>query len=428
MPDLELGKLRGEERRAPLTDLIHVERKGEVTIVTINRPEVRNAVNPSTAKLLADAFIAFDEDETSSVAVFDGAQGTFCAGADLKAVAEADMATAYRELTPPVPRDGRGPMGPSYLRLSKPVIAAVAGHAVAGGLELSLWCDLRIVEEDAVFGVYCRRWGVPLIDGGTVRLPRIVGHGHAMDMILTGRPVHAEEARMMGLANKVVPKGTARQEAIALAEQLSRFPRTACATIERRPMSSGISISTRPWPTSPDAGCLRFAPRRPSLEPPASSRDAAAPVASTISSIPSVRAVPVEEAFEDEDDHGLLVPPPTRLGPAPHQQGGHHEAELTGEHRTGADRRHDPFVDAPPHGRVQRVVDHAPPLVDELQNSTLVERAFDVGIDEKAAIAVAIRASPEPVPNEAENARARIAVEQIPSDARLDDGVEVVPK
>ncbi|MEO1231239.1 MAG: crotonase/enoyl-CoA hydratase family protein [Myxococcota bacterium] len=209
-----------------MTELIQVERQGEVTIVTINRPEVRNAVNPETARLLADAFIAFDGDDTSSVAVFDGAQGTFCAGADLKAVAEADMVSAYKELTSPVPRDGRGPMGPSYLRLSKPVIAAVAGHAVAGGLELSLWCDLRVVEEDAIFGVYCRRWGVPLIDGGTVRLPRIVGHGHAMDMILTGRPVDAQEARMMGLANKVVPKGMARQEAITLAEQLSRFPQT----------------------------------------------------------------------------------------------------------------------------------------------------------------------------------------------------------
>lgn len=201
-----------------------VTRDGEITIVTINRPDVRNAVNPATAQALADAFIAFDNDESSKVAVFEGANGTFCAGADLKAVRAGDYG-AFPQIEEELPaHDPRGPMGPSYMRLSKPVIGAISGHAVAGGLELSLWCDMRVVEQDAIFGVFCRRWGVPLVDGGTVRLPRLIGHSNAMDMILTGRAVGAEEARMMGLANKVVAPGTARQEAIAIAKQIAAFP------------------------------------------------------------------------------------------------------------------------------------------------------------------------------------------------------------
>lgn len=205
-----------------MSNNIAVEQQGSTTIVTITRPEVRNAVDPATARELTEAFIAFNEDPSQSVAILEGAEGTFCAGADLRAVADGTL--SYDALEGRIGRYDKGPMGPSYLRLDKPVIAAVAGHAVAGGLELALWCDLRVAEADAVFGVYCRRWGVPLIDGGTVRLPRIVGQGHAMDMILTGRPVGAEEARMMGLANRVVPKNQARPEALALAEQIARFP------------------------------------------------------------------------------------------------------------------------------------------------------------------------------------------------------------
>lgn len=201
-----------------------VTRDGDITIVTINRPDVRNAVNPATAEALANAFLAFDEDNTSKVAVFEGANGTFCAGADLKAVS-AGQYGAFPKIEDDLPAlDPRGPMGPSYMRLSKPVIGAISGHAVAGGLELSLWCDMRVVEETAVFGVFCRRWGVPLVDGGTVRLPRLIGHSNAMDMILTGRAVGAEEAKMMGLANRIVPKGTARQEAVAIAKQIAAFP------------------------------------------------------------------------------------------------------------------------------------------------------------------------------------------------------------
>ncbi|MEU8246813.1 crotonase/enoyl-CoA hydratase family protein [Nonomuraea sp. NPDC048916] len=192
---------------------VRIERRGPVTTVVISRPEARNAVDRKTADGLTDAFGEFDESD-ASVAVLWGEGGTFCAGADLKA------------LDNHVGEDGDGPMGPTRMRLSKPVIAAVAGHAVAGGLELALWCDLRVAEEDAVFGVFCRRWGVPLIDGGTVRLPRLVGASRAMDMILTGRPVGAAEAREMGLANRVVPTGTARRHAEELAYELSRFPQT----------------------------------------------------------------------------------------------------------------------------------------------------------------------------------------------------------
>jgi enoyl-CoA hydratase len=195
---------------------VKVEKSGPVTTVILSRPEVRNAVDGETALVLTDAFLAFEADAEAKVAVFFGDHGTFCAGADLKAVAEGRL--------PHVAPDGIGPMGPSRLLLSKPVIAAVSGYAVAGGLELALWCDMRVVEEDAVMGVFCRRWGVPLIDGGTVRLPRIVGQGRALDLILTGRPVKADEALAIGLANRVVPKGTVRAAAEAIAHEIAGFP------------------------------------------------------------------------------------------------------------------------------------------------------------------------------------------------------------
>jgi enoyl-CoA hydratase len=197
---------------------VRVERDGPVSTVLLSRPERRNAVDGATAAALADAFRAFDSDPDAAVAVLHGEGGTFCAGADLKAAGtpQGNRVTA----------DGDGPMGPTRMRLSKPVIAAVAGHAVAGGLELALWCDLRVAEEDAVFGVFCRRWGVPLIDGGTVRLPRLIGTSRAMDMVLTGRPVSAAEALEMGLVNRLVPAGGARAGAEALARELARFPQT----------------------------------------------------------------------------------------------------------------------------------------------------------------------------------------------------------
>jgi enoyl-CoA hydratase len=202
-----------------------VEKRGPVTTIIINRPEVRNAVDRPTAEGLADAFRAFEADREAKAAVLTGAGRCFCAGADLKALAE-DRANRL-EAT------GDGPMGPTRMVLNKPVIAAVAGYAVAGGLELALWCDIRILEEDAVFGVFCRRWGVPLIDGGTVRLTRLIGLSHAMDMILTGRPVMAEEALRMGLANRVVAPGTSRSEAESLAAAISRFPQR-CLLSDRR--------------------------------------------------------------------------------------------------------------------------------------------------------------------------------------------------
>lgn len=197
-------------------EAVRVERDGPVTTVVLFRPDARNAVDRPAAAALAEAFREFDTDPDAAVAVLYGDGGTFCAGADLKAVG-----TDRGNRTAP---DGDGPMGPTRMRLSKPVIAAVAGHAVAGGLELALWCDLRVAEENAVFGVFCRRWGVPLIDGGTVRLPRLVGTSRAMDMVLTGRPVYAPEARDMGLANRVVPAGGARAAAEELAAGLAGFP------------------------------------------------------------------------------------------------------------------------------------------------------------------------------------------------------------
>jgi enoyl-CoA hydratase len=195
---------------------VRTETDGPVAVVTIDRPEVRNAVDGPTAAALADAFRRFDADDDLAVAVLTGAGGFFCAGADLKGVSEG---RGNR-----VARDGDGPMGPSRMLLSKPTIAAVEGYAVAGGLELAMWCDLRVAARDAIFGVYCRRWGVPLIDGGTIRLSRLLGHSHALDLILSGRGVSGDEARLMGLANRLVEPGCALEAALELARQLAAFP------------------------------------------------------------------------------------------------------------------------------------------------------------------------------------------------------------
>ena len=209
-------------------DTVLVERDGPVTIISINRPHNRNAVDGATARKLYDAFLAFDADASASVAVFTGTGGYFCAGADLKAVAAGD---------PEKKREVGGhntiaPMGPSRLWLSKPVIAAIEGFAVAGGMELALWADMRVVAEDATFGVFCRRFGVPLIDLGTIRLPRLIGHSQAIDLILTGRPVAGPEAHRMGLANRLAPKGETRAHAIALAKDIAKFPQT-CMRADR---------------------------------------------------------------------------------------------------------------------------------------------------------------------------------------------------
>jgi len=191
---------------------VHVEVSGPVTTVVIDRPEARNAVDRATADALVDAFAAFDADDSQAVAVLTGAGGTFCAGADLKAMDNR------------VEADGDGPMGPTRMRLGKLVIAAIEGYAVAGGLELALWSDLRVAAEDATLGVFCRRWGVPLIDGGTVRLPRLIGSSRAMDLILTGRAVGADEAERIGLVNRVVPPSTTREHAERLAAELAAYP------------------------------------------------------------------------------------------------------------------------------------------------------------------------------------------------------------
>lgn len=204
---------------------MRTETNGEVTTIVLDRPDRRNAVDGPTAQALADAFRAFDADEGASVAVLYGDGGTFCAGADLKAIAEGKG----NRIDP----DGDGPMGPTRMRLSKPVIAAIEGFAVAGGLELALWCDLRVAAKSATFGVFCRRFGVPLIDGGTIRLPRLIGMSRALDLILTGRPVDAEEALTFGLANRVVEDGTARAEAEALARRIAAFPQV-CMRGDRR--------------------------------------------------------------------------------------------------------------------------------------------------------------------------------------------------
>jgi len=213
---------------------VRVERDGPVTTVIVDRPEVRNAVDGPTAAALASAFAEFEADSGAHVAVLCGAGGTFCAGADLAAIGGADGNR--------VDPEGDGPMGPTRMRLSKPVIAAISGHAVAGGLELALWCDLRVAEEDAVLGVFCRRWGVPLIDGGTVRLPRLVGLGRALDLILTGRPVGAAEALQMGLVSRVVPPGQARLAAEALAAEIAAFPQT-CLRTDRESALASLSLS-----------------------------------------------------------------------------------------------------------------------------------------------------------------------------------------
>ncbi|MGX6447012.1 crotonase/enoyl-CoA hydratase family protein [Patulibacter sp. S7RM1-6] len=215
------------------TDAVRVERRGPVTTVVLDRPHVRNAVDRPTAAALADAFRAFEDNDDAAVAVLWGAGGAFCAGADLQAVAD-----GRGNRTEP---NGDGPMGPTRMVRAKPVIAAVAGPAVAGGLELACWCDLRVVEEDATFGVLCRRWGVPLIDGGTVRLPRLIGTSRALDLVLTGRTVGAAEAERMGLANRVVPRGTAREAAEALAAELARFPQGTMRG-DRRALLEGVDL------------------------------------------------------------------------------------------------------------------------------------------------------------------------------------------
>ena len=204
---------------------VRIDHDGPVTVVTIDRPEVRNAVDRATAEELAGAFRVFAADDDRSVAVLTGAGGAFCAGADLKAISSGGGNRAAA--------DGDGPMGPTRMLLDKPVIAAVEGHAVAGGLELALWCDMRVAARDAVFGVFCRRWGVPLIDGGTVRLPRLIGQSQALDMILTGRGVSGDEALAMGLANRITEPGAALEGAAMLAHDLARLPQR-CLRSDRR--------------------------------------------------------------------------------------------------------------------------------------------------------------------------------------------------
>ncbi len=226
---------------------VHIETDARVTIVTIDRPETRNAVDRPTAALLADAFRDFDRDPDQQIAVLTGADGTFCAGADLKAFGT--------ERANSVSAEGDGPMGPTRMLLDKPVIAAVEGYAVAGGLELALWCDLRVMAADADFGVFCRRWGVPLIDGGTVRLPRLIGHSRALDLILTGREVGAEEALTMGLANRVVPPGTSLDAAITLARSIGTHPQ-ACLRADRRSSYDAVVPTGR-------VCAARRTPRRP---------------------------------------------------------------------------------------------------------------------------------------------------------------------
>jgi enoyl-CoA hydratase len=214
---------------------VQVDQDGPVTVITLDRPERRNAVDPATATALLEAFTSFDADGDACVAVLTGAGGTFCAGADLQALA--DGARHH------VAETGPGPMGPTRLELGKPVIAAVEGYAVAGGLELAIWCDLRVAAQDAAFGVFCRRFGVPLIDGGTVRLPRLVGQGRALDLILSGREVGAEEALGMGLINRVVPTGTAREHALTWAHHLAALPQ-ACMRNDRRSTLDQWGLST----------------------------------------------------------------------------------------------------------------------------------------------------------------------------------------
>lgn len=215
------------------TPSVRTERVNRAFVVTIDRPAVRNAVDRATADGLTEAFDAFERDDRASVAILTGAGGTFCAGADLKAM----TAGTPNRIDP----EGDGPMGPSRRVLSKPVIAALAGHAVAGGLELALWCDLRVAEEDSVMGVFCRRWGVPLIDGGTVRLPRIIGLGRALDLTLTGRAVDAREALAMGLVDRVVPRGESLARSLELAELIASHPQ-ACMLNDRRSAYESLDL------------------------------------------------------------------------------------------------------------------------------------------------------------------------------------------
>lgn len=231
---------------------IRVEKRDETTVVTIDRIEARNAVNPEMADALFQAFLAFDRDESHKVAILTGVPGAFCAGFDLKAAASGGTGPnwyAEHDLDPSFDgkddRPRKGPMGPTRLTLSKPVIAAISGPAVAGGMELALWCDLRVMERSAYMGVYCRRWGVPLIDGGTVRLPRIVGHGRAMDLILTGRKVDADECLSIGLANRLCDDGGALDAALELAGELARFPQ-ACMRADRMSALRQWSLDVEP--------------------------------------------------------------------------------------------------------------------------------------------------------------------------------------
>jgi enoyl-CoA hydratase len=207
---------------------VHYDVDGPIVVVTIDRPEVANAIDRPTAEALAEAFRRFDADPALAVAVLTGAGGKFCCGADLKAMRSGDPARFSR-----VAADGDGPVGPTRMLLGKPVIAAVEGHAVAGGLELAAWCDLRVAAEDAVFGVFCRRWGIPLMDGGTIRLTRLLGQSHALDLILTGRGVAGEEALRMGLANRLVPHGEALAAAVVLAKEIAAFPQAAVRSDRR---------------------------------------------------------------------------------------------------------------------------------------------------------------------------------------------------
>ena len=229
-----------------MSELVLNDRIGAANVITINRPDARNSVNPETAALLKAAFEAGEADEAVAVHILTGADGNFCAGADLKAVAKQERV------------EREAPMGPTWLEMNKPSIAAVEGHAVAGGLELSILCDLRVASETAVFGVYCRRWGVPLIDGGTVRLPRLIGQSRAMDMILTGRAVDAEEALSFGLANRVVPEGKALETALEMAEQMAAFPQV-CMRNDRQSAMKQWSLSM------PDALALEAEIGRDSL-------------------------------------------------------------------------------------------------------------------------------------------------------------------
>ena len=215
---------------------VRTEQRGPVTIVTIDRPEVRNAVDGPTAQSLVEAFRDFESDNTQLVAVLTGSAGTFCAGADLKAMAN-DPGRANR-----IDPEGDGPMGPTRMVLDKPIIAAIEGHAVAGGMELLLWCDLRVAARDATFGFYDRRWGVPLVDGGTVRLPRLIGQSRALDLVLTGRPIDGAEAHEMGLVNRIVEPGRALEEAVALAEDIARFPQ-AVMRADRRSVFAQWSLA-----------------------------------------------------------------------------------------------------------------------------------------------------------------------------------------